>query len=459
MDHHRFLLITYPIQGHINPTIQFAKRLATIGVHVTFATTVFLHNRILNKPTLPGLTFATFSDGHDDGYRTTDDSTVVSYMSDLKHRGSEFLRNLITSAANEGRPFTCVAYTLLLPWVARVAREFHIPGAVLWIQAATVFDIYYYYFHGYADYIREKSVDPTCSSIELPGLPFSLSSRDVPSFLLPSDVYTFALPSFGEQFQEFDQETKPRVLVNTFEELEPEALRTVDNITMIPIGPLIPSAFLDGEDPSDTSFGGDIYDDSNDYLEWLDSKAECSVVYVSFGTLAMLCRRQMEEIARGLIDSGFSFMWVMREKQKEEAEEMSVWKELEKKGKVVKWCCQVEVLSHVSLGCFVTHCGWNSTMESLASGVPMVAYPQWTDQGTNAKMVEDVWKTGLRVDGKVNEEGIVKAEEFSKCLQVVMGSEELRRNANKWKCLARDAVKKGGSSDRNLRTFLDQVAK
>ena len=66
---------------------------------------------------------------------------------------------------------------------------------------------------------------------------------------------------------------------------------------------------------------------------------------------------------------------------------------------------QVEVLSHGSLGCFVTHCGWNSTMESLGSGVPMVAFPQWTDQGTNAKMVQDVWKTGVRVDDKVNGDG------------------------------------------------------
>lgn len=125
---------------------------------------------------------------------------------------------------------------------------------------------------------------------------------------------------------------------------------------------------------------------------------------------------------------------------------------------------QVEVLSHGSLGCFVTHCGWNSTMESLGSGVPMVAFPQWTDQGTNAKMVQDVWKTGVRVDDKVNvEEGIVEAEEIRKCLDVVMGSggkgQEFRRNADKWKCLAREAVTEGGSSDSNMRTFLHDVAK
>ncbi|TKY47805.1 Crocetin glucosyltransferase [Spatholobus suberectus] len=462
MVQHRFLLITYPIQGHINPAIQFAKRLAGMGVHVTFATSVYLHRRMLNKLTVPGLSFAIFSDGYDDGYKATADSAVVSYMSELKLRGSESLRNIITAAKQDGQPFTCVAYTILLPWAAQVAREFHLPGALLWIQPATVFDIYYYYFHEYRDYISHKSEDRT---IQLPGLPFSLTTRDIPSFLLPSNIYTFALPSLEEQFQELDKETNPRVLLNTFEELEPEALRAIGKFTMIPIGPLIPSAFLDGKDPGDTSFGGDIFDGSNDYVEWLDSKPELSVVYVSFGTLAVLARRQMEEVARALLDSGYPFLWVLRENYEKQGkeQELSCREELEQRGKIVKWCSQVEVLSHRSLGCFVTHCGWNSTVESLASGVPMVAFPQWSDQGTNAKLVHDVWKTGVRVDDKVNEEGIVEAEEIRKCLEVVMGSggegQELRRSAKKWKCLARDAVKEGGSSDRNMRTFLDDVAR
>ncbi|KAL2332625.1 hypothetical protein Fmac_013838 [Flemingia macrophylla] len=461
MAHHRFLLITYPIQGDINPAIQFAKRLASTGAHVTFATTLYFHRRMLNKPTTPGLSFATFSDGYDDGRNATDDSDIVSYIYQLKRRGSEWLRNTIAAAKNDGQPFTSVVYTILLPWASQVARELHLPGALLWIQPATVFDIFYHYFHQYKDDITHQS------HLELPGLPFSLTSRDIPSFLLPSNIYTFALPSFEEHFQELDQETDPVLLVNAFEELEPEALRAVDKYTMIPIGPLIPSAFLDEKDPSDTSFGGDIFDISNDYVEWLDSKPKLSVVYVSFGTLAVLNSRQTEELARSLLDSGYPFLWVITEKygkeEKEKLQEVCCMDELEMKGKIVKWCSQVKVLSHGSLGCFVSHCGWNSTMESVASGVPMVAFPQWSDQMTNAKLVEDVWKIGVRVDDKANEEGIVEAEEIRKCLEVVMGSggkgHELRKNAEKWKFLAREAVKEGGSSDRNMRTFLDDVAK
>jgi len=471
-QNNHFLIITYPIQGHINPALQFAKRLISLGAKVTFAITTHLYSRLINKPTIPGLSFATFSDGYDDGQKSFGDEDIVSYMSEFTRRGSEFLTNIILSSKQENHPITCLIYTLILSWAPKVAHELHLPSALLWIQAATVFDIFYYYFHEHGDYITNKSKDETCS-ISLPGLSFSLKSRDLPSFLLASNTYTFALPSLKEQIQLLNEENNPTLLVNTVEEFELDALSKVDvgKIKMIPIGPLIPSAFLDGKDPTDNSFGGDVVrvDPKDDYIEWLDSKDEMSVVYVSFGTLAVLSKRQMEEIARALLDSGFSFLWVIRDKkvqqQKQEEvddDELSCREELENNmnGKIVKWCSQVEVLSHRSLGCFVTHCGWNSTLESLGSGVPMVAFPQWTDQTTNAKLIEDVWKTGVRMER--DEEGVVKAEEIRKCLEVVMGKgekgEELRRNAKKWKDLARAAVKERGSSDRNLRSYLNDIA-
>jgi len=299
-------------------------------------------------------------------------------------------------------------------------------------------------------------------SITLPGLPFSLSQRDIPSFLLQwkPTMLSFTFPAFEEQILQLDREINPTVLVNTFEALESAALRAVDGINMIPIGPLIPSAFLDGRDPSDSCFGGDIFPLSNDYVTWLDSKEEKSVVYVSFGSYLELSKRQMEEIARALFDCGRPFLWVIRGKENEE-EVLELGMELEKKGKIVTWCSQVEVLSHGSVGCFVTHCGWNSTMESLVSGVPMVAFPQWTDQMTNAKLVEDVWKIGVRVDHDVNEDGIVEGKKIKRCLDVVMGSGdkacELRKNSQKWMGLARDAAMEGGSSENNLRAFVHHV--
>ncbi|PRQ38311.1 putative crocetin glucosyltransferase [Rosa chinensis] len=144
----------------------------------------------------------------------------------------------------------------------------------------------------------------------------------------------------------------------------------------------MPSAFLDGKDPSEKSFG-DLFENSKNsaYLEWLNSMPKESVIYISFGSISMLSKIQMEEIAKGLLNSGRPFLWVIRENQKngegkEEKEEdkLSCREELEELGMIVPWCSQLEVLSNPSLGCFVTHTGWNSSLESLVSGVPVVAF-------------------------------------------------------------------------------------
>ncbi|XP_057752237.1 phloretin 4'-O-glucosyltransferase-like [Arachis stenosperma] len=479
--HHHFLVVPYPVQGHINPALQFSKRLLSFGANVTLLTTLYMHRRMssTNSSTF-GLSILPFSDGHDAGFTASASSEYSLYFSELRRRGTDFVTDLILSNAKQGHPFTCVVYTLLQTWAAEVARGFHLPTALLWIQPATVFDIFYHYFHGYGGYIDGKTSDPSSYNeaiIELPGLAPSLvlAPRDMPAFLLPlSSKFTpvmFTL--FEEQFRYLDMETKPAmVLLNTFEELEAKTLRAVDdklNLNMMPIGPLISSAYLDGRDLNDASFAGDMFHSSDDdhYIEWLESKAEMSVVYVSFGSVCVVPKKQMEEIARALLDCGGPFLWVIREKVKvegreeEEEEGLSCMEEVKMKGKIVKWCSQVEVLSHRSVRCFVTHCGWNSVMESLVSGVPMVAFPQGVEQRTNAKLIEDVWKTGVRVDHSVNEEGMVEADEIGRCLDIVMGNgekgNELRKNAEKWKCLGREAVKEGGSSNKNLRNFLDDV--
>lgn len=411
-----------------------------------------------------GLTFATFSDGYDDGVTSEDDR--VKYMSELKRRGSETINELIIASANEGKPFTCLAYTLLLPWAAEVARAHHLPWTLVWIQPATVLGIYYYYFNGYADEFAKCS-DPSYA-VQLPGKLPAFVSRDLPTFVLPPNTYPAILSTFQEQIELLSKQNNIKILVNTFDALESDALQAIgnDKFSLAGIGPLLPSAYLDGKDPSDTSFGGDLFQTSKEYTKWLDSKQESSVVYVSFGSLSVLSKKQMEEIAGALLTCNRPFFWVIREdpnpnqeKEKEEDSELSCRKELEEKGMIVPWCNQVEVLSHPSVGCFVTHCGWNSTTDGLVCGVPMVAFPQWTDQGTNAKLIEDVWKSGVRVAR--NEEGIVESEEIKRCLDLVMGDgekgEEIRKNAEKWKILAKDAVMEGGSSDINLKAFVDQV--
>ncbi|KAJ8634360.1 hypothetical protein MRB53_027696 [Persea americana] len=449
-----FLVVSFPLHGHINPTVEFARRLARAGTRVTILTSVSGHRRVIESPPVEGLSYATFSDGYDDGFNfqlnkngsatgtVERPKDAPDFLALFSQAGARKVKELVRTFRDEGSHVTCIVYSMSLTWAADVARELEIPSVALWIQPATVLAVYYHYFHGYDHLINRVESDPGFL-VELPKLPL-LASKDLPSFLLPSDPHSDIREAFQKQFSTFDEEgkeskSKPRVLVNSFDELEREALGSVDQLDLIPIGPLISST------AKKTSSG-------SDYMEWLDSRPVSSVVYVSFGSIISPCKRQMEEILTGLLETRRPFLWVIRGSDTGE-----ILNRVDESGEglVVPWCSQVEVLAHPSTGCFVTHCGWNSTSESLAMGVPMVCFPQWTDQTTSAKLVEDGWKAGVRV--RVNEDGVLEGGELKRCLEEVMGGEEIRKNAMKWRDLAREAVGEGGSSDCNLRAFVEKM--
>ncbi|CAK9157381.1 unnamed protein product [Ilex paraguariensis] len=452
MNNQHFLLISLPAQGHINPTLQLAKNLTRAGARATFATTVAGLSSLTARPTLNGLFFASFSDGTEETVKD-DAADLSAYLTKVKHVGSQSLANLIHNLSSDGKPVTFLLYPYLLPWAAAVARECQVSSALLAIQSATCFAIYHRFFNGHdALFDGEKDTNPSIS-IKLPGLSL-LTSNDLPSFLLPTDKYYSSLiPTFREHIQTLEKDPHPCVLVNSFDALEAASITAVDNMDVISIGPLVPSAFSDGNDCSDRSFGCDLFRSSGDYVQWMDSKPEGSVIYVSFGSFVALEKRQREEILKGLVEGDRPFLWVNRDGEGEEK------KGCGEDGLIVPWCSQMEVLCHRSVGCFVTHCGWNSTLESLVAGVPVVGCPRMSDQMTNAKLLEEVWGTGLRA--AVNEEGMVEKEEIKRCLDTLMGGgergKEIRQNAIKWKGLAMEAVKEGGSSHNNLKQFLKRL--
>ncbi|KAJ3708058.1 hypothetical protein LUZ61_011763 [Rhynchospora tenuis] len=198
-------------------------------------------------------------------------------------------------------------------------------------------------------------------------------------------------------------------------------------------------------------------DDENKHMVWLNSKQERSVVYVSFGGQTTVSKKQLEEVQVGLKDSGLLYIWVVRKNSRVEG---LVLEENSSNGIIVEWCDQVKVLSHASIGCFLTHHGWNSTLESLMCGVPMVGIPQWSDQPTNAKLAEQM---GVGVRGAFSEkEGVVVNSEIKRCLEMVMKDDargtEMRQNAGMWKEKVREAMELGGSSEMNLRAFVEAIA-
>ncbi|CDY09070.1 BnaC08g10240D [Brassica napus] len=420
-----FLLVTFPAQGHINPSLELAKRLVgTItGARVTFAATDSAYNR-----------------SHEDYIKSsTSSDRSRQYMSATRRRGRETLTGLIEDNRRQNRPFTCVVYTIFLPWVAELAREFHIPSALLWVQPVTVFSIFYHYFNGYADAISEMTTNNPSGAINLPSLP-QFSLRDLPTIIFPSDPYTFLVPAYQDQIDSLKQEENPMILVNSFEELEEEALSSVlDNVKIVPIGPLITSTTDSGVDDK--------------YIQWLDAKTDSSVLYICFGTFSVLRKKQLAELCKALIESRRPFLWVIAEKSVKCKRE-----ELDEIGMVVSWCNQFSVLKHKSIGCFVTHCGWNSTLESLVSGVPVVAFPLWNDQMTNAKLLAECWRTGVRVMEKKEDEVVVESGVIRRCFEEVMEekTEEFRKNAARWRDIAAETVMEGGSSFSHLKAFVDE---
>ncbi|KAK1294935.1 UDP-glycosyltransferase 75D1 [Acorus calamus] len=467
MPRPHFLLVTYPAQAHINPALQLAKQLAsTSSAHITFTTTATALRRINNNNNPhPFLTHATISDGYEENGDNPASDSPIQRLTRFSLAGSKSLLVLARSLSDQGHPVTCIIYTLLLPWAADVARQLGISSAVFWLQPAAVFSVYYHYFNGYKDVI-DSGVHQPEFMVNLPGLP-PLTSRDLPSFFLPNDPYSSVIPAFEEQFKTIIERqvgdmSKPKVLVNTFYALESDVVKSMDGVELIGVGPMVPLAYIKEHDSSsDKTFGVDLFDgDEKDYKKWLDAKPEKSVVYVSFGSIALLQKRQLEEMTKGLMESGRPFLWVLRKAQREAEKDFVIGTEVieDERGMVVEWCSQVEVLSHPSIGCFVTHCGWNSTVESLFSGVPTVGMPQWSDQPTNAKMVEDVWGSGFR--GRVNGEGLVEAEELIRCLKAVLGEEGegVRRRAEEWRDKALEAVREGGSSHRSLGRFVEEVS-
>nr|XP_016435674.1 PREDICTED: UDP-glycosyltransferase 74E2-like [Nicotiana tabacum] len=225
------------------------------------------------------------------------------------------------------------------------------------------------------------------------------------------------------------------------------------------IGPTLPSFYLDKRVENDNEYGFNIHKpNSSNCIEWLDNKKTGSVVYVSFGSAANLSTEQIAEVADALKQSNITFLWVVKPNEHSKLPG-DFTKETSEKGLVVTWCSQLEVLSHHAVGCFISHCGWNSTLEAITFGVPIVAMPQILDQIINAHFLEKVWEVGLIAKANDGGKGVTASEEICRCIREALEGEragEIRKNITSLKELANEAIGKSGSSDKHIDEFIAQ---
>ncbi|XP_027062814.2 UDP-glycosyltransferase 71E1-like [Coffea arabica] len=262
------------------------------------------------------------------------------------------------------------------------------------------------------------------------------------------------------------------IIINTFLELESHAIHALSNDKTIPpvyaVGPILN---LKGSNSQNQ--------ETEMIMKWLDLQPKCSVVFLCFGSGGSFDGDQVKEIAYALEHSGYRFLWSLRTPSpKEKFEFPSEYENLDEVlpegflqrtatvGKVIGWAPQAAVLSHPAMGGFVSHCGWNSILESVWCGVPVATWPLYAEQQENAfLMVKDL---AMAVEIKINfkrdfvmgvSSEILSADVIERGIKHLMDPEnEIREKVKEMKEKSRLAPNEGGSSFSSLRRFLEDVA-
>lgn len=278
--------------------------------------------------------------------------------------------------------------------------------------------------------------------------------RDIPSFIRTTNPDDFMLKFVLDETKRARRASA--IVLNTFEDLERDILDALSSI-LPPIYAIGPLHLLENQvdDKALEQLGSNLWKDELECLEWLDTREPNSVVYVNFGSITVMTTDQLVEFAWGLANSNQPFLWIIRpdlvsgDKAVLPPEFLEATKE---RGLLANWCPQERVLRHPSVGGFLTHSGWNSTLESICSGVPMICWPFFAEQQTNCWYCCTKWGIGMEIDSDVKRAGV---ETLVRKLMIGEEGQEMKRKAMEWKKLAQVSAK--SSSSENLEKVISRV--
>ncbi|XP_039136165.1 UDP-glycosyltransferase 87A2-like [Dioscorea cayenensis subsp. rotundata] len=415
---HHLAFIPWPGRGHINPMLNLARSLASKAenIIITFIVTEEWLNILHSSTSFPPNLLLV---------------SIPNILASEHTRGADMMSFIHTVFTLMGGPIEKILLKLvndsvdviiadaLLPWMPGISVKLGVPLVSVFTMSVSLF--LGAHLHGketneFQEYVPNK---PSNSPLEIIRQKFreSMSRSEKSKSIIFTSVY----------------------------ELENEAIDTLKSKLQIPIyclGSAIPSI---------------LNDNTSIYHKWLDSKPCNSVLYVSLGSFMPISRAQLDEMVHGLNASGVFFLLVVRGEEFQRVAELC-----KNTGFVLQWCDQFSVLCHDSVGGFLTHCGWNSTLEAIYAGVPMLTFPLVWDQLPNSKLIVDKWKVGLRLKVEGKEEEIVGREEIARIACQLMDSDsengkELRKKAGELAEICRKAFGDGASCSSGFDAFIRDV--
>lgn len=454
----KLVFIPAPALGHIMSTIEMAKVLLNrdqrLSVNVCLMNPPYpvpalaTYIESLAKNTIERISFIQLS--QDQTPPNLNPKTFLTSLYEFYNSHSKSVRNIVVDIIKQTGSGSVVGFVvdIFCTGMIDVANEFNLPTYVFFTSSSA--------FLAFNLYIEKLCVDQNQDHvIELSN---SEGEMAFPSFvnLVPMKVFPtmYQIQDGLNVLICFFQELRKAkgVMVNTFLELETHAMRSFPDTNFPPVYSVGPILNLDGVAEQT---------DECDVIRWLDGQPPSSVVALCFGSMGCFSEVQVKEIALGLERSGHRFVWSLRrppgEQSSDDPRVLLPNGFLERTigiGKVIGWAPQVSLLAHEAVGGFVSHCGWNSVLESLWFGVPMATWPMYAEQQLNA--FEMVVELGLAVDLKMDYKidllnpgantVIVTSEEIERGIRRVMEDNEVTSRVKEMSILSKATVAEGGSS-------------
>ncbi|KAI4378709.1 hypothetical protein MLD38_016149 [Melastoma candidum] len=478
-----FILVPLMCPGHLLPMVDLARILAGRGVAVTLVTTPANADRFRSTILravhsgldirLHEIVFPSSDFGLPEGCENIDALPSMDLMMNFLN-AARTLRDPLGKFIEQVSPRPAgVISDKYLDWTAEVALNSGIPrilfdGMSCLTQVCT------------HNLLVSKAHEGLSGSavVVIPGLPKNLEFRksQLPGILNPGknpdwqkareEIFALAEGAYG-------------MIVNTFEGLESDYVKSLKEMKGGKVWCVGPLSLCNKDVVDMVERGSKKSAACNEHLlplmSWLDSQAENSVLYVCLGSLNRLLPEQMKELGFGLEASGRPFIWVIRGANK--GEEFEEWlreggyeERVSGRGFLIRgWAPQVLILSHRAVGGFLTHCGWNSSLEGISAGLPMVTWPLFAEQFFNEKVIVQISGVGVSVGAKLmihlgeeEDHGVtITRDDVKDAVEEVMNEKGavMRDRAKKLGEMARKALVTSGSSYNDLTMFLQDMAK